>query len=496
MTGRSKPVSWAKVAILAALQVHPVIGSLWDRASNPDSVKDNLANPTITGEGLPDIYEVAQNELQALQSGPLCHRTAAHLLMDNCKVLESEDETTLLTDGAMQVRNFVDSYAASLAICDLERAAFAIPEQCAKFRESALSQLPDQNSGQLHVSTAEISSCLENLVESASAWATWVNYRHKALGFCEFARKENEKAQQILLFERLTKIMGQFTNDVDKQFEQHLSDFDLRAQATSDKIDELSPKVDHLKDMLKAVEDLFLSQVSPGIQETTELINAGTDNALNLQKMLAVMFKGVIEGHAEVAATYERSIEVANQRAESAMDSAMMSMALAAESAINLHTQIESSRLHVAELEMRQNNLEEGMQRLMDISENLTVEYDDHANHLHQAYNMTKVILDSLEDTAASAIRMKNSILRQSVSSWWPYVFFPMGSLWLGSSLPASGMRNLGLIVAGEAVGYAISTIQSYFLDFSFISTIHSYPLRYVWDSTFPAANIHSNTTI
>lgn len=66
----------------------------------------------------------------------------------------------------------------------------------------------------------------------------------------------------------------------------------------------------------------------------------GTDNALNLQRLLAVMFKGVLEGHAEVAATYEQSIQAANQRVESAMDSAMKSMALATESAINLHTQI------------------------------------------------------------------------------------------------------------------------------------------------------------
>ncbi|KAI1443831.1 hypothetical protein F5Y02DRAFT_196469 [Annulohypoxylon stygium] len=507
MAGHSKPVGWAKAAILAALQIQPVTGTLWNRASNSGSVKEDRVNPAITqdrvpqvfgaGSELPDPYQMVLDELKAFQSGPLCHRTAARLLTTNCEVLEGKDEATLLTDGGALVRDIVDSYAASLAICDLERADFDIPEQCAQFREPALSQLPVQNPGQLHVSPAEISDCLKSLVESPSAWNTWVNYRHKALGFCETARVGNAKVQHVFLFERLTKIMGQFTNDVDKQFKQHLSDFNLRARETGDKIDELSPKVDNLKALFNAVEDLLLNQVSPGIKETTELINVGTDNALNLQRLLAVMFKGVLEGHAEVAATYEQSIQAANQRVESAMDSAMKSMALATESAINLHTQIESSRLHAAELEMRQNNLEEGMQRLMNMSENLTVEYDDHANHLLQARKMMNVILDSLEDTAASAILVKNSIPRQSASSWWPYIFCPMGSVWLGSyQLPPSGLRNLGLIVVGEAAGLLVSIIQSYSPSFSFISTIYSYPLRYVWDDTFPASNIHSNATI
>ena len=56
--------------------------------------------------------------------------------------------------------------------------------------------------------------------------------------------------------------------------------------------------------------------------------------------MLGVMFKGVLEGQAEVAATYERSIQIANQRVESAIDAAVMAIALASESAVNLQTQL------------------------------------------------------------------------------------------------------------------------------------------------------------
>ena len=119
--------------------------------------------------------------------------------MNNCQVLEGKDEATVLTDSARQIRDFVDSYAASLAICDLERGRFEIPRECAKFQEAALSQLPLQNAAYLHVSSSEIDACLSGLGASDSAWNTWVSYRHKALRFCEAARADNDKGSLLFL---------------------------------------------------------------------------------------------------------------------------------------------------------------------------------------------------------------------------------------------------------------------------------------------------------
>lgn len=98
-----------------------------------------------------------------------------------------------MKDSGRQLRDFIDSYAASLAICDLERGAFNIPYQCDKFREGALSQLTMRNEAYMHASTKEIDLCLSALAVSDSAWNTWVSYRHKALRFCEAARADNEK---------------------------------------------------------------------------------------------------------------------------------------------------------------------------------------------------------------------------------------------------------------------------------------------------------------
>lgn len=140
-----------------------------------------------------DTYEIALQELRQLESEPLCHRVAARLLVNNCELLEGKDEATVLTDSGRQIRDFVDSYAASLAICDLERGSFVIPKECAKFREPVLGQMPIGNEVYLHVTSTEIDACLSGLGVSDSAWNTWVSYRHKALRFCDAARADNDK---------------------------------------------------------------------------------------------------------------------------------------------------------------------------------------------------------------------------------------------------------------------------------------------------------------
>ncbi len=140
------------------------------------------------------LYQVALSELQELEAEPLCHRVAARLLVNNCQLLEGKDDATVLIDSGRQVRDFVDSYAASLAICDLERASFAIPLECELFREPVLSQIPLSDTAQLHVPEAQIRKCLAGLGDSPSAWNTWLSYSHKAVRFCEAARADHEKS--------------------------------------------------------------------------------------------------------------------------------------------------------------------------------------------------------------------------------------------------------------------------------------------------------------
>lgn len=142
---------------------------------------------------LPNVYSTAILELQDLESQPLCHRIAARQLVNSCHLLDGQDDAKIHIDSGRAARDFVDFYAASLAICDLERGSFMIPKSCLKFREPFLAALPVPTDAKLHVSTNEIDQCLEGLAESDSAWNTWVSYRHKALRFCDAARVDNQK---------------------------------------------------------------------------------------------------------------------------------------------------------------------------------------------------------------------------------------------------------------------------------------------------------------
>ncbi|KAI1356121.1 hypothetical protein F5Y01DRAFT_268572 [Xylaria sp. FL0043] len=412
-------------------------------------------------------YELALNELKELEFEPLCHRIAARLLVNNCQVLEGKDEATVLTDSGRRIRDFVDSYAASLAICDLERGNFAIPKECTQFQEPTLSQLSIRNDAHLHVTSSEIDACLSGLGASDSAWNTWVSYRHKALRFCEAARADNDKAQNIVLFQRLTRIMSRLSDDVDVKIEQRMNDFELRAQAAGQKVEELSPLLGKLAHDLENADSILSHHLLQGIKESQDQVNAGIASAEHLHRMLQVILKSVMDGHAEAAATHNQSLQLMNQQATSEISIMVDTMTAAVAATMALQNQIEASRIQASDLETRQDILEKGMQRLVNISDDLASKYDVHTNLLQQAQNITNEILDKLEDTAASAAAVSNGFMRQhDLRSWWPYIWCPVVSLVVGSyGLPPSMLRNIGLLALGETTGLIISYLPSLSLD-------------------------------
>ncbi|KAI8244944.1 hypothetical protein K4K57_005790 [Colletotrichum sp. SAR 10_99] len=262
---------------------------------------------------LPNIYAVAMQELQELESEPLCHRIAARLLVNNCQLLDGKDDATVLIDSGRQIRDFVDSYAASLAICDLERGT----------------QIPDSKFPRLHVSPQQIDSCLSGLARSDSAWNTWVSYRHKALRFCEAARADNDKAQSIRLHQRLTEVLSKLSEGVEQELESHLHAINTRATEVTDQLRRIIPDVDRLRDSIQDV-DRTLSQQ---IMETAQ----------------------------------------------------------------------ELSHLRVTELAGRQQNLEKGLGRLFELTEDLSSQYEVHSEHLTDAQKKSEDILVTLDKMANSA---------------------------------------------------------------------------------------------
>ncbi|KAK1771731.1 hypothetical protein QBC33DRAFT_554898 [Phialemonium atrogriseum] len=440
-----------------------------EKKASPVGRRSEILN---SNSPLPSIYAIALSELQELESEPLCHRVAARLLVSNCQLLDGKDEATVLTDSGRQLRDFIDSYAASLAICDLERGRFSIPSECAKFRESSLSLLSPNYEPTLHVSSKEIDLCLSALGTSDSAWNTWVSYRHKALRFCEAARADNEKARSVQLYQRLTRVIAKLAEGVEAELQKRMADLDNRARRASESMDQLNPQIDQLREGLAKVEEYLSRDMRQAVKESSEAIKDGLGQAEDLHQALAIMLKTILEGNSQVAVAHEQSLELATNRANDEMGGLMAVIAGAVASSATLQNQIEISRLQAAELETRQGAVEEGLNRLIEASEALSTKYNHHSYLLRQAGNITEDILDSLVEAASTASSVNQSLFKASIStSWWPYIVCPTVALVMGSyGLPPSAFRNLGLIAFGELVGFLVSSfdhIQAEFFSFA-----------------------------
>ncbi|KAK3342794.1 hypothetical protein B0H65DRAFT_549978 [Neurospora tetraspora] len=437
------------------------------RVAVPDhqvNIDRNLQPSDLLRESsrLPNIYAVALSELQELESEPFCHRVAARLLVNNCQLVDGKNDATILTDTGRQVRDFVDSYAASLAICDLERGRFNIPAQCAKFREPALSQIAIRDQAQLHVSSYEIDHCLSALKSSDAAWNTWISYRHKALRFCEAARADNEKAQNILLYQRLTNVMRNLTEGVEAQLHKQMDQLDLRTQQSIKNLDNLTPQIDKLRDGLAMVHDYLATDVGATLRRSSASLHDNQQQAEDLQKLLNVLLTGVLEGHSRVAHAHEYALQQVSVRANDGIGALVAVVATAAASTTALQQQIELSNQQAAALARRQDNLEQGMDRLLAVTETLATKYEDQTQRLQQASNITNEILDILEDTVEAASSVNESFFTDASSrSWWPYIVCPTASLVMGSyGLPPSAVRNLALLALGEVAGFMVSSYE------------------------------------
>ncbi|KAF4461679.1 nuclear membrane fusion kar5 [Fusarium albosuccineum] len=449
------------------------------------------------GPRLTNVYTSALEELQELESEPLCHRIAARLLINNCHLLDGQDEATIHIDSGRAARDFVDSYAASLAICDLERGSFVIPSTCFKFRESALAALPVPATPQLHVSTTEIDNCLEGLAHSDSAWNTWVSYRHKALRFCEASRADHEKgwshptkenmhsrtnlAENLHLYQRVTKILEKLTHEIETEMEERLQSLNQAFQSASHSVENLGPQVHKLRMELELTTDALREQLNQAVQESSNTVRSGLEDARSLHQLIDLLIRTTKENAAAVISSHETSMKMVSKNANSEIDIFMTALTAAVASSVSLQSQMETTESRNAGILQKQAKIEMGMGKLEELADSLLVKYDIHESRLDQAQQKTDQILEILDATATSAAGFQNYIIGGfSFVGFWPYVVFPALSLTMGSyGLQPSLWRNLWLVAIGELAGLVVSNADRYTNIFLFSSTVE-FP-----DSTF-----------
>ncbi|KAM0416570.1 hypothetical protein ACHAPD_005499 [Fusarium lateritium] len=430
---------------------------------------------------LSSAYSTALQELQDLESQPLCHRIAARQLVNNCHLLNGQDDVKIHLDSGRAARDFVDFYAASLAICDLERGSFLIPKPCFKFREPFLAALPVPTAAKLHVSTNEIDECLEGLAQSDSAWNTWVSYRHKALRFCDAARVDNQKGQ-------ITRILEKLTNDVEADLEKRFQSLNRAFDAASQSVEGIGPQVKNLRMEMDKASGILQNDLSHAIKDSRDVVASGLEEAQALHDLLEILVRAVQEHTTDIATSQEVALRTSTEKWNDEVG--VLVTALTAVVATSLD-QMETAAARSAGILAKQAKIEQGMGKLEELADDLLLKYDSHESRLDDALQKSSQVLDVLEATAASAAGLQGYMLGGlGFSGFWPYVVCPALSLALGSyRLQPSFARNIWLVGIGELMGMVVSKASYYANIFSFTSVFET-TNEPTLNQTFPATTL------
>ncbi|SPO02688.1 uncharacterized protein DNG_05361 [Cephalotrichum gorgonifer] len=425
---------------------------IWDgdetfSASGQGNIATNTIHPHSNTPRLPNIYAVAIKELQELESEPLCHRTAARLLVNDCQMLEGKDEATVLTDSGRRVRDFVDFYAASLAICDLERGSFEIPTECTKFREGALAQIPMPRKPELHVSSKDIDLCLASLAKSDSAWSTW----------------------SIHLYQRITKVIETLITRVDEEMEKRAEGFDRRVGEAEDSIESLKPKIGHLGEELDRLKETLSGRFDRTVENSAGAIRRSLEDATTLQRILSVLLSSVLESNAEMASSHDKAVGTIKTKTSEGVDIVLSTLAAVAASSSAVEKKIRQSHRAIMELENRQEALHKGLVAAIHRSQILEGRIRAHDEKLGEVGQKTAMILETLDEASVIASDIRGTVgSMESIYTWPPYIVGMVYPLVLGYFTPLLfWIWNIGLTVIGRPLKsvflkrlYFVSSLQ------------------------------------
>jgi hypothetical protein len=122
-----------------------------------------------------------------------------------------------------------------------------------------------------------------------------------------------------------------------------MSDLDERARQAAERVDQLNPHIDHLRDALARVEKYLARDMEQAVKQSDAWVKGGLAHAANLEQMLAVLLKTVMDSNAQVAAAQTESVELVARKANDELSAFVGVIASAAASSIALQNQLVSS---------------------------------------------------------------------------------------------------------------------------------------------------------
>lgn len=151
-----------------------------------------------------ELYELALMDLKKLGRESTCHQIATKLYMASCQLfqeLELHGEGSIATREGVRLQDYIDSFAISRAICDLETAHAVIPHVCEPFREPVLVSVMNSKSVQgFEISHEQIGQCMKGLHSDQKSWTSYNSNKESAALLCQASRLDIDKGKTRLLF--------------------------------------------------------------------------------------------------------------------------------------------------------------------------------------------------------------------------------------------------------------------------------------------------------
>lgn len=82
-------------------------------------------------------------------------------------------------------------------------------------------------------------------------------------------------ARSILLYQRLTRVISQFTDGVEAELQKRMDDLDNRARQSVEALAQLSPHIDRLNEGLGRVEKYLFKDLDSALKKTSESYHDG-----------------------------------------------------------------------------------------------------------------------------------------------------------------------------------------------------------------------------
>lgn len=147
----------------------------------------------------PELYELALTDLKKLGKESTCHQIATKLYMSSCQLfqeLEVHSDGSVANRNGGRIQDYIDSFAISRAICDLETARAIIPRECELFRDTALLSVMNSKSVKsLDISHDRIGQCMKGLHSDQKSWTSYNSNKDSAALLCRASRLDIDKGK-------------------------------------------------------------------------------------------------------------------------------------------------------------------------------------------------------------------------------------------------------------------------------------------------------------